>query len=105
MECANIGREGAFGVFAAIYSRVSFNQCVVQLQGPMSRCPIEPFDATLDRCCRDPWGQRAAVSRDTCRCPLLRCGHDALVDEVSAAPGHRLGGHSPGRRAAAPVSS
>ena len=43
IECANIGREGAFGLFAAMYSRVSFNQCVVQLQGPMVRCPIEPL--------------------------------------------------------------
>jgi CRP-like cAMP-binding protein len=43
IECANIGREGAFGLFAAMYSRVSFNQCVVQLEGPMSRCPIEPL--------------------------------------------------------------
>jgi CRP-like cAMP-binding protein len=42
-ECANIGREGAFGLFAAMYSRVSFNQCVVQLEGPMLRCPIEPL--------------------------------------------------------------
>jgi CRP-like cAMP-binding protein len=43
IECANIGREGAFGVFAAMYSRVSFNQCVVQLEGPMVRCAIEPL--------------------------------------------------------------
>jgi CRP-like cAMP-binding protein len=43
IECANIGREGAFGLFAAMYSRASFNQCVVQLQGPMIRCPIEPL--------------------------------------------------------------
>jgi hypothetical protein len=42
-ECANIGREGAFGLFSAMYSRVSFNQCVVQLEGPISRCPIEPL--------------------------------------------------------------
>jgi CRP-like cAMP-binding protein len=42
-ECANIGREGAFGLFASMYSRVSFNQCVVQLEGPMLRCPIEPL--------------------------------------------------------------
>ena len=41
IECANIGREGAFGLFAAMYSRVSFNQCVVQLEGPMIRCSIE----------------------------------------------------------------
>ncbi len=43
IECANIGREGAFGLFSAMYSRVSFNRCVVQLQGPMLRCPIEPL--------------------------------------------------------------
>ncbi len=43
IECANIGREGAFGIFSAMYSRVSFNQCVVQLEGPLLRCPIEPL--------------------------------------------------------------
>src|ERR1700691_6417365 len=32
IECANIGREGAFGIFAAMYSRVSFNRCIVQLE-------------------------------------------------------------------------
>ncbi len=41
IETANIGREGAFGLFAAMYSRVSFNRCIVQLAGPMLRCPIE----------------------------------------------------------------
>ena len=45
IECANIGREGAFGLFAAMYSRVSFSQCVVQLQGPMLRCAIAPLHA------------------------------------------------------------
>jgi CRP-like cAMP-binding protein len=40
IETANIGREGAFGLFAAMYSRVSFNRCIVQLQGAMVRCPI-----------------------------------------------------------------
>jgi hypothetical protein len=40
IETANIGREGAFGLFAAMYSRVSFNRCLVQLQGGMARCPI-----------------------------------------------------------------
>ena len=43
IETANIGREGAFGLFAAMYSRVSFNQCLVQLEGPVLRCPIEPL--------------------------------------------------------------
>jgi len=40
IETANIGREGAFGLFAAMYSRVSFNRCIVQLEGRMLRCPI-----------------------------------------------------------------
>ena len=41
IETANIGREGAFGLFAAMYSRVSFNRCIVQLDGRTVRCPIE----------------------------------------------------------------
>src|SRR5665213_3245551 len=41
IETANIGREGAFGLFAAMYSRASFNRCIVQLEGRMVRCPIE----------------------------------------------------------------
>jgi CRP-like cAMP-binding protein len=41
IETANIGREGAFGLFAAMYSRVSFNRCMIQMEGPMVRCPIE----------------------------------------------------------------
>jgi CRP-like cAMP-binding protein len=40
IETANIGREGAFGLFAAMYSRVSFNRCLIQLEGDMVRCPI-----------------------------------------------------------------
>jgi CRP-like cAMP-binding protein len=45
IETANIGREGAFGLFAAMYSRVSFNRCIVQLEGGMVRCPIEFLQA------------------------------------------------------------
>jgi CRP-like cAMP-binding protein len=41
IETANIGREGAFGLFAAMYSRVSFNRCLVQFEGSMARCPID----------------------------------------------------------------
>jgi CRP-like cAMP-binding protein len=41
IETANIGREGAFGLFAAMYSRVSFNRCIVQLAGQTVRCPIQ----------------------------------------------------------------
>ena len=44
IETANIGREGAFGLFAAMYSRVSFNQCLVQLEGPIIRCPVEVLE-------------------------------------------------------------
>jgi hypothetical protein len=35
-----IALEGAFGLFAAMYGRVSFNRCLVQLEGAMVRCPI-----------------------------------------------------------------
>jgi CRP-like cAMP-binding protein len=45
IETANIGREGAFGLFAAMYSRVSFNRCLVQMEGAMVRCPIELLQA------------------------------------------------------------
>jgi CRP-like cAMP-binding protein len=45
IETANIGCEGAFGLFAAMYSRVSFNRCLVQLEGAMVRCPIELLQA------------------------------------------------------------
>jgi CRP-like cAMP-binding protein len=41
IETANMGREGAFGLFAAMYSRVSFNRCIVQLAGHTVSCPIE----------------------------------------------------------------
>jgi CRP-like cAMP-binding protein len=41
IETANIGREGAFGLFAAMYSRVSFNRSLVQLEGSLVRCPIK----------------------------------------------------------------
>ena len=49
IECANIGREGAFGLFAAMYSRVSYNRCTVQLEGPMLRCEIEPLQAEFHK--------------------------------------------------------
>ena len=49
IETANIGREGAFGLFAAMYSRVSFNRCLVQLVGSMVRCPIEVLRAEFER--------------------------------------------------------
>ena len=40
IETANIGREGAFGLFAAMYSHSSFNRCIVQLRGGLFRVPI-----------------------------------------------------------------
>ncbi len=49
IECANIGREGAFGLFSAMYSRVSFNRCIVQLAGPILRCPIEPLRLEFEK--------------------------------------------------------
>lgn len=50
IECANIGREGAFGLFSAMYSRVSFNRCTVQLAGPMLRCDIKPLQDEFHKC-------------------------------------------------------
>ena len=47
IECANIGREGAFGLFSAMYSRSSFNRCTVQLEGPLLRCAIKPLQAAF----------------------------------------------------------
>jgi CRP-like cAMP-binding protein len=49
IETANIGREGAFGLFAAMYSRVSFNRCLVQLEGDIVRCPIELLQSEFRR--------------------------------------------------------
>jgi CRP-like cAMP-binding protein len=49
IETANIGREGAFGLFAAMYSRVSFNRCLVQLEGGIVRCPIELLQSEFKR--------------------------------------------------------
>jgi CRP-like cAMP-binding protein len=48
IETENIGREGAFGLFAAMYSRVSFNRCLVQLEGDMVRCPIGLLQAEFE---------------------------------------------------------
>lgn len=49
IETANIGREGAFGIFAAMYSHVSFNRCIVQLEGPMVRCPCIALEKEFER--------------------------------------------------------
>ena len=49
IETANIGREGAFGIFPGIYRRASFNQCLVQLEGPMLRCPIAVLQGEFER--------------------------------------------------------
>src|ERR1700684_997904 len=49
IETANIGREGAFGLFAAMYSRVSFNRCLVQFEGGMARCPIDFLQSEFER--------------------------------------------------------
>ena len=49
IETANIGREGAFGLFAAMYSRVSFNRCLVKLEGSIVRCPIELLQSEFKR--------------------------------------------------------
>ena len=53
IETANIGREGGFGLFAAMYSRVSFNRCLVQLEGGIVRCPIEQSEFKHSEYVRD----------------------------------------------------
>ena len=49
IETANIGREGAFGLFAAMYSRTSFNRSLVQLQGAMFRVRIDILHVEFER--------------------------------------------------------
>jgi CRP-like cAMP-binding protein len=49
IETANIGYEGAFGLFEAMYSQVSFNRCIVQMEGRMVRCPIEVLHSEFRR--------------------------------------------------------
>jgi len=49
IETANIGREGAFGIFAAMYSRTSFNRSLVQLQGAMVRVRIDVLHMEFER--------------------------------------------------------
>jgi CRP-like cAMP-binding protein len=49
IETANIGREGAFGLFAAMYSRTSFNRSLVQLQGAMVRVRIDILHVEFER--------------------------------------------------------
>jgi hypothetical protein len=50
IETANIGREGAFGPFAAMYSRISFNRGLVQLQGALIRVRIDVLSLEFERC-------------------------------------------------------
>ncbi|WP_072298657.1 Crp/Fnr family transcriptional regulator [Paracoccus sp. SM22M-07] len=40
IECANIGNEGAFGLFSAMHGSGSSARCMVQLAGSMLRCDI-----------------------------------------------------------------
>jgi CRP-like cAMP-binding protein len=49
IETANIGREGAFGLFAAMYSRTSFNRCLVQLEGGLLRLPCDVLRSEFAR--------------------------------------------------------
>ena len=51
IETANIGSEGAFGLFAVLSSLgvVSFVRCVIQLPGLLVRCPIDALRDEVDR--------------------------------------------------------
>ncbi len=48
IETANIGREGAFGLFAAMYSRTSFNRSLVQRRGGLIRVPIKVLQVEFE---------------------------------------------------------
>ncbi|MGH6838184.1 MAG: Crp/Fnr family transcriptional regulator [Methylocella sp.] len=48
IETANIGREGAFGL-SAMYSRVSFNRSLVQLQGGLLRVPMKVLQSEFEK--------------------------------------------------------
>jgi CRP-like cAMP-binding protein len=49
IETATIGREGAFGLFAAMVGGVSFNRCLVQMEGGLIRCPIGLLRSEFNR--------------------------------------------------------
>jgi CRP-like cAMP-binding protein len=49
IETANIGREGAFGLFAAMSSHTSFNRSLVQLRGSLLRVPIKILQLEFER--------------------------------------------------------
>lgn len=48
IETAKIGREGAFGLFEAMYTHTSFNQCVVLLGGTVYRLPFNTLRALFE---------------------------------------------------------
>jgi len=48
IETAKIGREGAFGLFEAMYTRTSFNQCMVLLGGTVYRLPFNVLRALFE---------------------------------------------------------
>src|SRR5262249_40850728 len=41
IETANIGREGAFGLFEAMYTHHSFSECLVVMPGGLLRIPFK----------------------------------------------------------------
>lgn len=55
IECANIGREGAFGLFTAMSGTPSTTRCLTQLAGAALRCEMAPLRAAFqsDRTIQD----------------------------------------------------
>lgn len=49
VETANIGQEGAYGLFTAAYGRGSFNRCLVQLEGAMLRFPARVIRTEIEQ--------------------------------------------------------
>ena len=49
IETANIGHEGAFGLFEAMYTRWSFSQCSVLTPGSVLRIPFDVLRYSFER--------------------------------------------------------
>jgi hypothetical protein len=82
IETANIGREGAFGLFAAMYSRVSFNRCLVQFEGGMVRNLFVSYSETLLSQVQQTVACNALHSTEERMCRWLLMMHDRAEGEA-----------------------
>ena len=82
IETANIGREGAFGLFAAMYSRVSFNRCIVQLEGHTVRNLFVSYSETLLSQVQQTVACNSMHSTEERMCRWLLMMHDRAEGEA-----------------------